>query len=232
VACFRERTCPTRAGAHGHPTCAAADYPLPFLPSLHIVNRLQTRGRALSSATPVQTINTANRPLIAMTVPPPNPDGPVVIHLSDEERDTGVLTPLHMFDGDLSAAISLLRWSAGKAAGHPKPLTSVRLITACGTAAAPAVPRLPAALLDRPLVVIHRGFLSGSPIVISSLVSSRFQFPGGKWGVSVTTCRAGLGRGCPMCSPRICPDMRCFVAATSASEKLLNAPWRRTSPDL
>jgi hypothetical protein len=52
----------------------------------------------LSSATPVQTINTANRPLIAMTVPPPNPDGPVVIHLSDEERDTGVLTPLHMFD--------------------------------------------------------------------------------------------------------------------------------------
>ena len=33
-----------------------------------------------------------------MTIPPQNPDGPVVIHLSDEERDTGVLTPLHMFE--------------------------------------------------------------------------------------------------------------------------------------
>jgi hypothetical protein len=28
----------------------------------------------------------------------PSADGPVVIHLSDEERDTGVLTPIHMFE--------------------------------------------------------------------------------------------------------------------------------------
>jgi hypothetical protein len=33
-----------------------------------------------------------------MTVPQQKPDGPVVIHLSDVERDTGVLTPLHMFE--------------------------------------------------------------------------------------------------------------------------------------
>jgi len=33
-----------------------------------------------------------------MTVPQHEDDGPVVIHLSDEERDTGVLTPIHLFE--------------------------------------------------------------------------------------------------------------------------------------
>ena len=33
-----------------------------------------------------------------MTKPQQEPDGPVVILLSDEERDAGVLTPLHLFE--------------------------------------------------------------------------------------------------------------------------------------
>lgn len=33
-----------------------------------------------------------------MTIPPHKDDGPVVIHLSDEERDTGDLTPIHLFE--------------------------------------------------------------------------------------------------------------------------------------
>lgn len=36
--------------------------------------------------------------LLTMTKPSQHPDGPVVIQLSDEERDTGTLTPLHLFE--------------------------------------------------------------------------------------------------------------------------------------